>query len=327
MPKTAREWLEKATFTTSDLKPPAGGGYLSPGQARAFLREAIEQSVLLSEARYEDHEQPLFEVPRIAFNTRILRRGVEAQRLADADRVKPDTDLVTLQTVLLRGEVHLSDEVLEDNIERARLADTIMAMVAEAVSRDLEELAIKGDTDRTTSEDQYLATLDGVIKQLQVGLPTAQKIDATSIGTYEELFRTMVAAMPPRYRRNQGALRLYVPVKHRDGYVAELRGRGTPLGDTATIRGLATELAFDGIPVRGVPLMTGTDEINAASVDYSKFAILIDPQNLIVGFQRRVRVERFRDPREGATSIVISLRVDFKVALPDAAVLAYNIAL
>lgn len=326
MPKTAREWLEKATFTTQDLQPP-GGGYLSPAQARAFLREAIDYSRLLSEARYEDSNSPRFEVPRIAFNTRILRRGTEGQRLPDADRAEPTTGLVTLNTVLLRGEVPITDEVFEDNIERERLADTIMAMVAEGVSRDLEELAVKGDTARTANEDQYLDSLDGVIKQLQAGLPAAQKIDASNITTYSELFYRMQTAMPARYRRNEDRLRFYVPVKHRDGYVNELRQRGTTLGDNATIRGLQAELAFGGIPVREVPLMSGTDTINGASVDYSKFAILMDPQNLIVGFQRRVRVERWRDPRDGVTSFVISLRVDFKIAIPDYAVLAYNIAL
>lgn len=326
MPKTAREWLEKATFTTDDLKSP-GGGYLSPAQTRAFLREAIDYSKLLSEARYEDSDSPRFEVPRISFNSRVLRKGTEGQRLADADRAEPQTGLVTLNTVLLRGEIPITDEALEDNIERERLADTIMQMVAEAVSRDLEELALKGDTNRTASEDQYLDLLDGVIKQLQVELPAAQKIDATNITSYQELFYRMQTALPARYRRDESRLRFYVPVKHRDGYVNELRARGTSLGDNATIRGLQAELAFGGIPIRELPMLSGTDTINNASVDYGKFAFLIDPQNLIVGFQRRVRVERWRDPREGVTSFVISLRVDFKLAIPSYGVLAYNINL
>jgi hypothetical protein len=248
MPKTAREWLEKATFTTADL---ASGGRLSPQQVREFLRVAMESGVITKEMRYEDSDAPLFEVPRISLNTRVLRRGTEGQRLADADRVKPQTGLVTLQTVLLKGEVPLTDEVLEDNVEKERLADTIMAMLAEAVGRDVEELFIKGDTARTASEDQYLDSLDGIIKQLQVGLPTAQKIDASSITRYDDLFHAMLSALPPRYRTNVAQLRFYVPVRHHDGYVRELRARGTRLGDDAIIQNMTADLGFAGIPVRG----------------------------------------------------------------------------
>jgi HK97 family phage major capsid protein len=298
MPKTAREWLEKATFTTADL---ASGGRLSPQQVREFLRVAMESGVITKEMRYEDSDAPLFEVPRISLNTRVLRRGTEGQRLAD--------------------------EVLEDNVEKERLADTIMAMLAEAVGRDVEELFIKGDTARTASEDQYLDSLDGIIKQLQVGLPAAQKIDASGITRYDDLFHAMLSALPPRYRTNVSQLRFYVPVRHHDGYVRELRARGTRLGDDAIIQNMTADLGFAGIPVRAVPLMSGTDTINSASVDYGKFVLLVDPQNLIAGFQRRIRVERYRDPREGVTSFVVTLRCDVKIADPEFGVLAYNVNL
>jgi len=327
MPKTAQEWLEKATFTTSDLQAPAGGGYLSPQQAKEFLRVAIDYTTITKECRYEDSDSPKFEVPRIAFGNRILRPGTEGTRLDDADRVKPSTGLVTLNTVLVKGEVPISDEVFEDNIEKEKLADTIMEMVAEAVGRDLEELFIKGDTARTTGEDAYLDLLDGIIKQAQSDAPAAQQVDASAINSYDDLFKAMVEAMPAKYRRDYSTLRLYVPVKHRDGYQAALAARGTGLGDQATVANLATQLAFRGIPVKEVPMMSGTDTINGASVDYSKFAILVNPQNIIVGFHRRVKVEKFRDPREGATSIIVTCRADVKLADPEAIVLAYNIAL
>jgi len=327
MPKTAEEWLEKATLTTADLQAPAGGGYLAPQQAKEFLRVAISYTTIAKEARYEDSDSPKFEVPRISFAGRILRPGTEGVRLADADRVKPSTGLVTLSTVLIKGEVPVSDETLESNIEREKLADTIMEMLAEATGRDLEELFIKGDTARTAAEDQYLKLLDGIIKQAQASAPTAQKIDASTVTTYDALFARMVEAMPAQYRRSYPDLRLYVPVKHRDGYQASLAARGTGIGDQALVTNLATQLAFRGIPVKEVPMMSGTDTINAAAVDYNKFALLTHPQNIIIGFHRRVRIEKFRDPREGVTSFIVSCRADVKLADPGAVVLAYNIVL
>lgn len=326
MAKTAQEWLEKATFTTADLQQPAGGGYLSPQQAKEFLRVAISYTTIAAEARYEDSDAPKFEVPRIAFSDRILRSGTEGARLADADRVKPSTGLVTLSTVLYKGEVPISDEVFEDQIEKERLADTVIEMIAEAVGRDLEEVFLKGDTARAATEDSFLATLDGIIKQLQAGAPASQRVDASSITDYNDLFSAAVEVLPPQYRRDYTQLRLYVPVRIRDGYQKYISARGTPLGDQAVVANMAAQLAFRGIPVKEVPMLSGVSTVNSANVDYSKFAILTNPQNVIIGFHRRVRVEKFRDPREGSTSFVVSVRADVKLANPEAAVLVYNIA-
>jgi hypothetical protein len=65
--------------------------------------------------------------------------------------------------------------------------------------------------------------------------------------------------------------------------------------------------------------------VNTATVDYGKFAILIHPSNIYVGFHRRVRIERWRDPREMCTYFIPSVRFAVAIADPNAAVLAYNI--
>lgn len=323
-------WLEKATWTTPDITAPTGGGLLSPQQAREFLRILIDESVLLKEANNQTSLSPKFEVPRISFGSRILRAGVEGARVVDADRVKPLTGLVTLSTNLFKGEVPVSDELFEDNIERDALADTIMVMIAEAVGRDVEEYAIKNDTARTSVDGvdfPVLSQFDGLIKQWQTGLPSAQKVDATSFVSYDQLFRNMVTALPARYRRDPTSLRFYVPVKHNDGYQSELAGRGTPLGDTNVSENLRMKLAFRGIPVLPIPLMTGVSTIAGAAVNYDNFAVLTHPLNIYVGWHRRIRVERWRDPRDAATSFLPTLRFDVKNADPSFAILASNVSL
>lgn len=319
------KWLEKATFTSgTDL---AAGGLLAPEQARQFIIVAINEAAMFSDIRLETSQATKFEVPRLSFGSRILRNGTEAVRLPDADRVKPATGLVTLSTVLFKGEVLVSDETFEDNVEQAGLADTIMAGIAGAVGRDAEEIAIKADTARIGGEDTTLDQLDGWIKQMQTNLPTAQKINAGTVTTATELFRLMVEAMPARYRRDYSRLRLYVPTKIRDAYEEALSARGTSGGDRVIMGDGRVALYYRGIPVKEVPIMIGTDTINSASVDYSKFSFLADPQNLIVGWHRRIRVEKFRDPRDGATSFLPTVRFDAKFGVPDAAVLASGIAL
>ena len=80
-----------------------------------------------------------------------------------------------------------------------------------------------------------------------------------------------------------------------------------------------------GVKVVEVPIMTSTDNINNGAVDYDKFGFLTDPVNLIIGFQRMVKIEKWRDPREGATSFVPSVRVDCVIGEPAATVLIHDI--
>lgn len=317
-----RYWLEKATWTTGDLA--TSGGLLTPEQAKEFIRVAIDASVILKEARIEDSDSHTFQVPRIALNSRLLRPGVEATRLADTDRQKPATGQVELVTKLFRAEMPVSDETLEDNVERERVADTLMAMFAEAVGRDIEEIAIKSDTARTASELAVFDQFDGLIKQLQSGLPAAQKIDATAYTTYDALFTDMVKALPSRYKSRLAEARIWAPVAHLEGYRKSLAARGTPLGDRYLAQ-VSDRLPFWGVDVVGVPMLAGTDTVNSANVDYGKFIFLTHPQNVIVGFHRRVQIERFRDPREGSTSFLASVRFAVALAEPEWGVLAYNV--
>jgi len=320
-----RQWLEKATLTTADLEGGTNGGMLSPAQAKQFIRQAIEASVLLPDARNESSDSPKFEVPRINLNSRVLRRGVQATRLDDADRVKPGTGLVELDTQLFKGEILVADEFFEDNVERESAAGTIMTMLAEAVGRDAEEIAIKSDTDRTGADDETLDAFDGIIATLQDELPANQILDVSAETTAQDIFRRMIEALPSRYRRNYGELRIYVPTFLRDTYHAELGERLTVLGDSAVVDNLATRLAYRGIPIEELPLLSGEDTINGASIDYATFAFLTHPKNIIAGWHRRIRIEKFRDPREGATSFLPSLRFDCKLGEPERAVLATGV--
>lgn len=327
---SAKKWLEKAIWTTDLITPATYGGLLSPAQAKKFLQIAIDYSQVLKECRHEFSDANKFQVPRIAFSSRIMVAGVEGERVVTGDRKAPAAGLMELSTVLLKGEVPISDELFEDNIEKDAVADSVMTMVAEAVGRDVEELIIQGDTARDPvglGEDAYLDLLNGLIKQLQTNLSGVKEVDAGAGGaptTYDGLFELILEGLDAKYRRDPRSLRLYVPVKHRDKYLASLRARGTSLGDSVLIDGLPTP-AWNGIPIRECPMLSGTPAINGGAVDYTKFIFLTAPENIVVGWHRKIKIEKFRDPREGATSILPSCRVDCKFADPDAASYAYDV--
>lgn len=323
-PALLKRWLQKATLTTSDLT--TNGGLLSPAQAREFIRVAMDEGVIAREARLETQNSPKFEVPRISFHgTRLLVNGVEATRLADADRKEPATGLVTLSTSLFRAEVPVSDETFEDNVEREGLADTLAGEIIRAVGRDVEEIAIKSDTARVAGDlDPTLDQFDGLIKKLQADLAAGQKFNATGVADPETVMKELINRMPHRYRRDVSRLRLYVPIKVADAYEEQQKDRGTPLGDRVLENGLR-DMRYRGVQIVPTPIMSGTGTINAVAVDYTKFAFLTDPKNIIIGWSRRVRMERYRDAREGAMSFVVTVRFDAKFADPASATLAESI--
>lgn len=318
---TLLNWLTKATFQTSDLTGGTDAGLLSTEQAREFIRLATKPTVILSDANSFDSASASFEVPRLSFAARLLRPGTEGTRLSDGDRVKPGTSKIDLSTKLFRAEVPVTDEVYEDNIEGQGFADTLAERIAVAVGRDVEEIAIKSNP---TSDTGVFATLPngGLVDQL---IDKANVVDASAYGSYKELFSKMVAALPSEYRDRWEQLRLYVPVAHYDGYDDSLGDRGTALGDAA--RTTRTSLRFRGIPVAEVPLLSGTDTLNSAAttVYFDKYAFLTSPQNIAVGWHRRIRTEKFRDPREGAESYIVSLRFDVNIYEHEGAVVAHSI--
>jgi len=226
-----RRWLAKATFTSPDLSGGTNGGLLSPDQFKEFIRVATDEAVILKEARQEFSNATKFEVPRLSFHgVRILTNGVEATRLADADRKKPVTGMVTLSTNLFRGEVPVSDEIFEDSVEQAGIGDTIMEGLGRAVGRDIEDFAIKSDTARIAGDNEgWLDSFDGLIKTAQTELGATQEITMTGISDPETVMRKMLEGMPYRYRGDPSQMRLFVPVKLSDAWTDQLSARGTPL--------------------------------------------------------------------------------------------------
>lgn len=308
--------VKKADLALSDLT--SDGGLLNPEQQNKFIRNLIDQPTILREVRNVPMSSPQMQVNKIGFGNRILRPApqsgghgggdtgadpVNPRHLATADRSSPDLGQVNLSVVEVMAEINLHDEVLEDNIERGNLADTILALIAERAALDLEELIIQGDT---ASVDAYLALLDGVLK-----LSTSNVVDAGGSPVSINVFNDSKKAMPTRYRRNLNALRYYNSMDVESDYRVQVASRGTDLGD-AVLTGSAP-LPVLGVPLRGVALMPNAN------------GLLINPQNIIWGIQRNVRIERDRDIRARSWVIVLTVRVALAIEEVDAVVKVINL--
>jgi HK97 family phage major capsid protein len=310
---STQEAIRRADLALADLT--AGGGVLDPEHQDNFFQKVIDAPTIFREVRSVQMNASEMKIPKIGFGSRVLRvapntgtggaqdDGSNTRHLLAAQRSKPDFGLVTLATSEFIAEVHLHDDLLEDNIEQEGLIDTIMSLLAERVALDLEELLISGDT---ASPDPYLAAQDGILKLL-----TSNVVDAAAAPVSAAVFNSMKKGMPTKYRRNAGALRFYTSMDQESDYRLAVSARGTDLGD-AILTG-NNPLPVLGIPMRGVALMP---EANG---------VLINPQNIIFGIQRNIRIERERDIRARSWIIVLTMRVAIQLEEEEAAVKLINL--
>jgi HK97 family phage major capsid protein len=222
-----RTLLEKADLAIADLT--AGGGILLPAQAQKFLRLLVKQSVLMQAATVVPMPAPKYQVSKIRLGSRILRPGHEGVALTPAERSRPDLSFLELDAQLVKAEVHLSDEVLEDNIERGELRQTILEMIAEAAGRDMEEIVINGDK---TSADPFLAVLDGVLKQ-----STSHVVDVAGGPLTKNILRDLLKSLPTEYLRDKKAMSYLTSVDADLEYRPTLGGRRGPAARRAFASG------------------------------------------------------------------------------------------
>ena len=306
-----RTILQKADLALADLT--AGGGILKPAQAQKFMRLLIKDSPLMRLATVVPMQSPKQQLSKIKFGSRVLRPGAEATALPLADRARPDLSQVELDAKLFKAEVRLSDEVLEDSIERGELRQTIMEMMAEAISRDMEEVLINGDT---LSADPFLAVMDGALKQA-----TSNVVDAGGAAISKNLLRDMLKTIPSEHLRDKKAMRFMTSVDADLDYRNTLAERATAVGDRL-LEG-DTPVLYSGVPLQPIPLFP--ENLGAGSDQ--TVILLCNPKNIHVGIWRNIRVESARDISEGTLKIVATLRFDVKFADEPGVAKAINVQL
>jgi hypothetical protein len=304
-----RSILEKADLALANLI--SDGGYLQPEQAAKFMRILIKQSKLMGMSTVVPMKSPKHLIEKIKFTGRVLRAGNEGQALAEDDRVKPDTSKIELDAELFKAECRLTNETLEDSIERGELRQTIMQLLGDAIARDMEEVMLQGDT---SSSDLFLAQFDGLLKQA-----VSNVVDAGDVKLNKTLFRDNLRALPSEFLRNKGDMRFLTSVDAEIDYRDTLADRVGALGDKFLEQEAA--VSYSGVPVIDLQLMPE----NIGTGSHCTDILFLDPKNINVGVWRNIRIETDKLVREGVLIIVATLRFDVKYAHEPAVVKTTNV--
>lgn len=314
--------LRKADLAIADLQN--DGGELNPEQGAAFIRKLIKQPTLIRVCRVVEMVSPQRKINKIGFASRILRKATSAVALTQAQRSKPSTEQIELNTKEQIAEVRIPYDVMEDNIERATTANneasnsgpgglrqTIIDLIAERAALDIEELALLGDTTFTSAdqdEEDYLSQLDGWLKRAD---DDGGVVDAGGSPISKTTFKAGLKTMPSQYQRNKPSLHHFVSVNNETEYRDTLADRGTALGDQMT-QGTSPTYAY-GSPIIPVALMPEDK------------GLFTNPLNLIFGIQRQVSMEFDKSITERVYIIVLTTRLDFQIEETDAIVEYTNI--
>lgn len=299
-----RSILEKADLVVQDLIN--DGGILPEAVANRFLQVAVEESVFLGFSTVKPMKSREERIDLFRFAGRVLYPGYEATALPLNRRSKPSFYKALLQAKLFKAEIRLNKEVLEDNIEKEAFQNSIVDAAGKAISRDIEDVVLNGDT---ASTDPTLAVLDGLRKQT-----TTNIVNAGTAFTTKSVLKANVKTMPNEFIRDRRNLGFFTSIDSETDYRDSLADRATAVGDKFLLEGVPA--TYSGIPMHGAPLLpenlgTGTNETEM---------LFCDPKNAHVGFWREIEWETDKDIVAGELIIVVSLRMDVKWAFEPAVV-------
>jgi HK97 family phage major capsid protein len=304
--------LQKAVDTTTL----ADGGLLNAGQADRFIDMALDQSVMLRDARVVRMRSAVMELDKIATSGRVSQLRTEG--VAPDSLSQPGFSKVTLTATDIITPFEITTEALEDSIERGRLEETVINVMAKQTATDLEELAIQGDTE---SVDSFLQGLDGWRKLAEDG----HEVDFEGASLDKDGLASMYRALPNRYKRNHGELRFYFAPAAVQDWHDTFSDRATALGDAALTG--ATAPPYMGVPVTAVPNipadLVGSGETPPTNLSYG---FLTPRDNLVFGIHRDIRIDRDRDILRGVNIYTITTRIAIEFEEDDAVVVAVNVA-
>jgi hypothetical protein len=235
----------------------------------------------------------------------------------------------TLSVHELKAAIPLCDDVLDTNIEGAALEDHLLRMAAKQLANELEVWVLMASLGLGQSP-AYTSTLvdasamlldDNLYEQLQGGhvLNALTATDTRFITACK--VQQMMQALPTQYRGNRN-LKLFMPDDMIWDWNGVVRARQTPGGDAQFSGQVDPQLGR--LPFVSVPLLPTnilSCSVGSAVGSNGTFMFLADPDNLVLGIQREMTFERWRNGCEGRTFLIWTIRVDVLIENQDATVL------
>ncbi len=305
----------RVDLTTADL---ASGGAIPTQSLPMFLSKMYNATPLLGLCSKVEMRSPTMNLPALGIG-RILKKdyGGEAAEVPSAKRVKPTASNAQLVAKKWRGEVPVSYDYLEDNIEKEGFQqDLLMNHIAPRVGVDLIDLALNGDTTTVEVDDDTgaLSVADGWLAKI-----TSNVLDCGGSTVDTDILLALYKKVPARYIDRNPTAYAFIPARDVAlDWAKKVADRMTVEGDRALSSG-------------GMPRFFNREVIADANIRADgtgkQYAIFTDPKNLVLGIHRDIRIRVVDWPIEEKVRVLVSVRADFQLFLEDAAAKATNLGL
>lgn len=315
--------VEKFTdLAASSLTGTGGNGArLLADQADTFYRKVFDRAGLIGDLRSVPMNADTMNINKIGLGNMILQVAptgtapyvvdgngetfANTRNLESANRYSPQFEQIQLTVKEYMAEIHLTDDVIENNLEQEALVSTIMDMTAQRLALDIERVLIEGDT-TNGALPAVLKLQDGILKRVVTNVVDLQN---ATIGL--DAFAALQAAIPTKYLNNLSAMKYYLHNYKELQWKQALSARGSALGDSALVSGQSVPAL--GVPIHTVPQMPQSN------------ILFTDPKNIIVGLQRDMRLETERMPRSRMTAFIFSIKFGVQLEQEDATAKAINL--
>lgn len=281
----------------------AGKGILNPEQRTEFLREFQIADPLNALARLVDMKNPSRETSLFRINGRPSQPGYVytteggiTTRATNNNLIAADLEWEpqTITTTKIKGKLILSDDDLEENIERQNLAQTAIQEMGYKMGLDNNYWNAFGDTTLSASDYGILSCGDGWIKSAQTKLESNDV--ATGSGDFDvddgvtTIFDALRKNLDPQFKSAANQLVYICPEEVEDAYRNTLQSRQTSLGDDNILN-------WDGLKYKGTPVIHSPtlDDSVAQGIDDTATVMLTTTANLEWNVFREMTVELKRD--------------------------------
>ena len=196
---TNNEIINKAVNNTTNLQ---SGGILNPEQAKKFIVQTFEKTVLGNLIRHEQHIARAGEIDKIGIDRRILRAKTEDTD--DGYRAKVNHGKLTYATTATRLPWEITEEALRENIAGQNYEAIVTDLMTTQLGIDREDLLINGDTATPNTDPDYdfLKQNDGWIKLIKASGHTIDRSSVNSGALSDDVYYKMLLAMPNKFQDN-----------------------------------------------------------------------------------------------------------------------------
>ena len=331
---------EKEVFKTMRGDMNTNKALLNEEQFAQFMRAATINQTILNDASFRRMNSTSQVVSSTKIAGRVLQNGYKSTNVTQDSLTEAVIGFgkAELNAKKLKAKTSILDDDKEDNIEKEAFEQTLLTMMGEAVGRDLEALAVFGDTSYTYDHDDndgtaavahpLFSVTDGWLKSATTTLKSDLANDSTddndgdfdiAVTGVTGMFNKMINSMPAAYRQANlmKDLVFYVPYEVQEGYRNYLMDRETGLGDSSLLN--ADQLQYKGIPVKYAPVLDATDGRAAHGAVPS---ILTVPEFLWYGVYKDLSIEPHRDVANENTEYYYRIRCDATLQYKDSCIVA-----